>query len=94
MTIVDEFTQASSFDPEETSEWIESFDALVQARGTQTAEGIMTSLMGRAGQASVNLPLVHTTDYVNTIAVDREPEYPGDEQVERRYRAYMRWNAA
>jgi pyruvate dehydrogenase E1 component len=38
--------------------------------------------------------MVTTTDYVNTIPVDQEAEFPGNEEYERRYRAYMRWNAA
>ncbi|MFC0582726.1 pyruvate dehydrogenase (acetyl-transferring), homodimeric type [Micrococcoides hystricis] len=81
-------------DPEETSEWIESFDQLVEAHGTERAQYIMRSLLQRAGAKSVGVPMVTTSDYVNTIPADQEPEYPGDEQLERRYRAIMRWNAA
>ncbi|NEK47631.1 pyruvate dehydrogenase (acetyl-transferring), homodimeric type, partial [Rhizobium leguminosarum] len=50
-------------------------------------------LMQRASAQSVALPYVTTTDYVNTIPADQEPEYPGDEELERRYRNYLRWNA-
>ncbi|MEV4902305.1 pyruvate dehydrogenase (acetyl-transferring), homodimeric type [Citricoccus sp. NPDC055426] len=81
-------------DPQETAEWIESFDGLVEARGTERAEYIMRHLLQRAGTKSVGVPMVTTTDYVNTIPVDQEPEYPGDEELERRYRNYLRWNAA
>jgi pyruvate dehydrogenase E1 component len=81
-------------DPEETAEWIESFDSLVSERGTERAQFMVTSILQRAGAQSVRVPLVHTTDYVNTIPADQEPAYPGDEEVERRYRAWMRWNAA
>ncbi|NUL47942.1 pyruvate dehydrogenase (acetyl-transferring), homodimeric type [Cellulosimicrobium funkei] len=81
-------------DPQETAEWIESFDGLVEARGTERAEYIMRQLLQRAGTKSVGVPMVTTTDYVNTIPVDQEPEYPGDEELERRYRNYLRWNAA
>ena len=84
----------TDIDPEETSEWIESFDDLVEAHGTERAQFIVRSLMQRAGQKSITVPMVTTTDYVNTIPVDQEPEYPGDEQIERRYRAMLRWNAA
>ncbi|WP_369047461.1 pyruvate dehydrogenase (acetyl-transferring), homodimeric type [Sinomonas sp. P10A9] len=81
-------------DPEETAEWIESFDSLVERQGTQRAQFMVQSILQRAGAQSVGVPMVHTTDYVNTIAADQEPEYPGDEDVERRFRAWMRWNAA
>ena len=81
-------------DPEETSEWIESFDSLVDIAGTERAEYIMRQLLQRAGTKSVAVPMVTTTDYVNTIPADQEPEYPGDEELERRYRNYLRWNAA
>src|SRR4051794_5588818 len=54
----------------------------------------MRSLLQRAGAQSVGVPMVTTTDYVNTIPVDQEAQFPGNEEFERRYRAYMRWNAA
>ncbi|MCA1693870.1 MAG: pyruvate dehydrogenase (acetyl-transferring), homodimeric type, partial [Actinobacteria bacterium] len=42
----------------------------------------------------VELPILLGTDYVNTIPPESEPEFPGDERIERRLRAYNRWNAA
>ncbi|MGP5732442.1 pyruvate dehydrogenase (acetyl-transferring), homodimeric type [Arthrobacter rhombi] len=94
MSIIDDSPTTAGSDPEETAEWLESFDGLVEARGTRHASDIMGSLWERASNRSVDVPRPLTTDYVNTIAVDREPEFPGDEEVERRYRAWMRWNAA
>ncbi|WP_434615935.1 pyruvate dehydrogenase (acetyl-transferring), homodimeric type [Arthrobacter sp. A5] len=81
-------------DPEETAEWIESLDSLIQEQGTERAQFIMRSLLQRAGAQSVGVPMVTTTDYVNTIPADQEPEFPGDEDIERRYRRWLRWNAA
>ncbi|WP_394938307.1 pyruvate dehydrogenase (acetyl-transferring), homodimeric type [Psychromicrobium sp. YIM B11713] len=81
-------------DPEETAEWIESLDSLIKEQGTERAQFIMRSLLQRAGAQSVGVPMVTTTDYVNTIPVDQEPEFPGDEEIERKYRAWLRWNAA
>ncbi|NJC24049.1 pyruvate dehydrogenase E1 component [Arthrobacter pigmenti] len=81
-------------DPEETAEWVESFDQLVDVRGSERAREVLGRLLARAGGRSVGLPPVVTTDYVNTIPVDEEPEFPGDEEIERKYRAWMRWNAA
>ncbi|MFI5086532.1 MAG: pyruvate dehydrogenase (acetyl-transferring), homodimeric type, partial [Actinomycetales bacterium] len=81
-------------DPEETAEWIQSLDALIAEQGTERAQFIMRSLLQRAGAQSVGVPMVTTTDYVNTIPADQEPEFPGDEEIERKYRAWLRWNAA
>jgi len=81
-------------DPEETAEWLESLDTLIQEQGTERARYIMRSLLQRAGAQSVGVPMVTTTDYVNTIPVDQEAPFPGDEEIERKYRAWLRWNAA
>lgn len=81
-------------DPEETAEWLESLDSLIQERGTERAQFIMRSLLQRAGAQSVGVPMVTTTDYVNTIPADQEPDFPGDEEIERKYRSWLRWNAA
>ncbi|BAS17667.1 pyruvate dehydrogenase E1 component [Arthrobacter sp. Hiyo8] len=87
-------SQLPDRDPEETAEWVESLDALIREQGTERAQFIMRSLLQRAGSQSVGVPMVTTTDYVNTIPADQEAEFPGNEEFERRYRAYMRWNAA
>ncbi len=81
-------------DPAETAEWMESLDSMIQQQGTERAQFVMRSLLQRAGAQSVGVPMVTTTDYVNTIPADQEAIFPGNEQYERRYRAWMRWNAA
>ncbi|GAA3076833.1 pyruvate dehydrogenase (acetyl-transferring), homodimeric type [Nesterenkonia aethiopica] len=86
--------QLPDVDPEETQEWLESFDQLVEVHGTERAEYMIRTLLQRAGAKSIGVPMVTTTDYVNTIPVDQEPEFPGDEEMERRFRRILRWNAA
>ncbi|QUR68046.1 pyruvate dehydrogenase (acetyl-transferring), homodimeric type [Mycobacterium spongiae] len=81
-------------DPEETSEWLESFDALLDRSGPSRARYLMLRLLERAGEQRVAIPALTSTDYVNTIPTESEPWFPGDEDVERRYRAWIRWNAA
>jgi pyruvate dehydrogenase E1 component len=81
-------------DPDETSEWQQSLDELVDAKGHQRGREIMLSLLKRSKDLHLNVPMVPTTDYVNTIAPEDEPEFPGDEELERRYRSWIRWNAA
>ena len=81
-------------DPEETAEWQESLDNVVDTHGPQRGREIMLSLLKRSKERHLGVPMVPTTDYLNTIAAENEPEFPGDEDIERRYRAWIRWNAA
>ena len=81
-------------DPDETAEWIESFDAVLDSAGQQRARFLVLQLLQRARERRVAVPSLFATDYVNTIPTDQEPWFPGDEETERRYRAWIRWNAA
>jgi pyruvate dehydrogenase E1 component len=81
-------------DPQESAEWSESLDSLVAAQGHQRGREIMLSLLKRSKELHLGVPMVPTTDYINTIAPGNEPDFPGDEDLERRYRAWIRWNAA
>ncbi len=87
-------SQLPDIDPEETAEWVESLDGVIDERGAKRARYIMLRLLERARERQVGVPPLTTTDYINTIPSDREPWFPGDEHVERRLRAYIRWNAA
>ncbi len=81
-------------DPDETAEWHESLDTLVATHGHGRGREIMLSLLKRSKDLHLGVPMVPTTDYINTIAPENEPEFPGNEELERRYRAWIRWNAA
>jgi pyruvate dehydrogenase E1 component len=81
-------------DPEETAEWQESLRELVAAKGHGRAREVMLSLLKTSRDLHLGVPMVPTTDYINTIAPENEPGFPGDEDIERRYRAWIRWNAA
>ncbi|CAM2889029.1 pyruvate dehydrogenase (acetyl-transferring), homodimeric type [Saccharomonospora xinjiangensis] len=81
-------------DPEETSEWLDSFDAALARGGQQRARYLLLRMLERARERNVGVPPLTTTDYVNTIPTENEPWFPGDEELERRYRAFIRWNAA
>ena len=87
-------THYPDIDPLETSEWLESFDAVVGAEGKARGRYLLLKVLERARQHNIGIPSLTSTDYVNTIAVDREPRFPGDEALERRIRSYIRWNAA
>jgi pyruvate dehydrogenase E1 component len=81
-------------DPAETAEWQASFDAALNAAGPVRARYLMLQLLKRAHEKKIGLPDLRTTDYINTISPENEPDFPGDEDIERRIRAAVRWNAA
>ncbi|MEI9906838.1 MAG: pyruvate dehydrogenase (acetyl-transferring), homodimeric type [Actinomycetota bacterium] len=81
-------------DPDETAEWHASFDAALSHAGPVRARYLMLSLLQRAREKNVGMPYLRTTDYINTIPPQREPDFPGDEGIEKRIRAFIRWNAA
>ena len=86
--------QVPDIDPEETSEWVDSLDAITESRGRSRARFLMMKLLERARELQVGIPATVTSPYINTIPAEREPWFPGDEYTERRIRAFIRWNAA
>ncbi|HEV2369110.1 MAG TPA: pyruvate dehydrogenase (acetyl-transferring), homodimeric type, partial [Acidimicrobiales bacterium] len=86
--------QLPDTDPEETREWVDSFDEVVEVEGRVRARFLLMKLLERARFAQVGFPATVSTPYVNTIPPDQEPWFPGDEYMERRIRAFIRWNAA
>ena len=80
-------------DPIETAEWRDAFIALLQAHGPQRARQILDGLARLARQQRIGWTPELATPYVNTIAVDAQPAFPGDLAVEERLASLMRWNA-
>ncbi|WP_407941494.1 pyruvate dehydrogenase (acetyl-transferring), homodimeric type [Microlunatus kandeliicorticis] len=76
------------------SEWLESVDALIASRGAQRAEEIIRAVAARATASGLPSVAPVTTDYVNTIPPEDEPDFAGDEALERQFRKLLRWNAA
>ena len=72
----------------------QSVDGLVDAHGAARARRLLLHVVGRADELGIDLPAMGVTDYVNTIPAADEPPYPGDEDLERRIRRFIRWNAA
>ncbi|WP_345268018.1 pyruvate dehydrogenase (acetyl-transferring), homodimeric type [Nocardioides nanhaiensis] len=87
-------TQLPDIDPDETQDWLASFDSMVEERGRDRARYLMLRLLERARESAVGVPALRSTDYINSIPPEREPWFPGDEETERRIRAFIRWNAA
>ncbi|HLT70847.1 MAG TPA: pyruvate dehydrogenase (acetyl-transferring), homodimeric type [Acidimicrobiales bacterium] len=93
--IIDGFVhQLPDIDPTETEEWLQSLEAVVDTQGKTRARFLLSKLLVRARELQVGTPATVSTPYVNTIPPEQEPWFPGDEYLERRIRAYIRWNAA
>jgi len=93
--IIDGFVhQLPDTDPDETQEWLDSLDAVVGIHGKSRARFLLSTLLERARELQVGTPATVSTPYVNTIPPEEEPFFPGDEDIERRIRAFIRWNAA
>ena len=73
-------------DPTETKEWLDSLDAVVDAHGRTRARYLISALLERARELQVGIPATITTPYINTIPVDQQAWFPGDEHIERRIR--------
>ncbi len=86
--------QLPDIDPAETQEWIDSLDAIIAAEGRERARYIVAKLLERSNEQRVGVPPTTSTPYINTIPASEQPFFPGDEQVERRIRRFIRWNAA
>ena len=87
-------SQLPDIDPDETQEWLESLDAVLDEKGRTRARYLMLKLIAQARAKQVGVPSLTATDFINTIPPEREPWFPGDEDVEREFRRYIRWNAA
>jgi pyruvate dehydrogenase E1 component len=80
-------------DPTETAEWLESLDYVLQSKGHQRVGQLLGALEETAHRNGVELPFTATTPYVNTIPRDKQPRYPGNRELERRIKSFVRWNA-
>jgi len=86
--------QLPDTDPGETEEWLDSLDAVVDTHGKTRARFLLSRLLSHANARQVSFPATVSTPYVNTIPREQELWFPGDEHIERRIRAFIRWNAA
>ncbi len=84
----------TDLDPQETSEWLEALDQVVDEAGPDRAAYLLEKLLGRAADFGVAASGTVNTPYLNTIPAHEEVPYPGDRQIERRIKSLIRWNAA
>ena len=81
-------------DPAETQEWLDSLRAVVKADGSSRAGYLLKKVIDEAYTQGLTLPDTRTTPYINTIPASADIRSPGDQNLERKIRAYIRWNAA
>ncbi len=86
--------QLPDSDPVETREWLEALDGVVESQGRERADFLLRRILKRARQLHVGLPGLVQSRYINTISPEQEPPFPGDEEMEKRIRRIIRWNAA
>ncbi len=80
-------------DPSEIQEWLESLDSVLQSSGPEVASYILERLRAHAKVVGIEIPFTAKTPYVNTIPHSLQPAFPGDQQLERRIKSLVRWNA-
>ncbi len=87
------FTQPHGIDDVEIQEWLESLDAVLESSGAEVATEILERLRAHATVNGIDLPFTANTPYANTIPHRLEPRFPGDQELERRIKSLVRWNA-
>jgi len=85
--------QQPDYDPQETQEWLESLQSVLDKEGADRAHFIIDQLINHARLAGDDVPISATTPYINSIPLDKEERSPGSHEMEHRIRALMRWNA-
>ena len=91
---LDQPSSKDDVDPLETKEWIESLNAVIKNDGAERASYLLNKVVSTAYTAGLVLPDTRTTPYINTIPTELEVKSPGDQNIEKKIRAYVRWNAA
>ena len=81
-------------DPAETQEWLDSLKAVIKTDGSSRAGYLLKKVIDEAYSQGLVLPDTRTTPYINTIPASADVRSPGDQNIERKIRAYIRWNAA
>ncbi len=85
--------QARDVDPVETREWLESLQAVIENGGSERAHFLLEQLVDFTRRSGGHLPYDATTAYINTIPPGKGAKLPGDYEIERRIRSFIRWNS-
>jgi len=80
-------------DPLETQEWIDALQSVIEREGNDRAHFLVEQLLSSARKSGSDIPFSANTEYLNTISVEQQPQFPGDTTIEQKVRSYIRWNA-
>ncbi len=94
VTRAGQLSQLPDADPQETADWFESLADVVEREGRGRARFLLRKVLEQASVLDLGLPPLTSTDFINTIPRTAEPSFPGDEELERKLLAIVRWNAA
>src|ERR687892_2918625 len=86
-------THIPDTDPQETQEWLEALEAVLDREGPERALFLLKKLIDKARRSGAYLPYSANTAYLNTIPPSKEERSPGDAALEWRIRSIIRWNA-
>jgi pyruvate dehydrogenase E1 component len=84
----------TDLNPQETAEWLEALEQVVDEAGPDRAAYLVEKLLDRAAEFGVSAPQNINTPFVNTIPSHEEVPFPGDGEIERRIKSLIRWNAS
>ena len=87
------FVNTTDADPTETQEWLESLEYVLSSKGKERAKYLLSVLEAKALMDGVDMPAKSNTAYINTISKENTPQYPGNREIERRIKSFVRWNA-
>ena len=93
MTGKQDVSLQSDPDAQETTEWLEALQGVIEHEGAQRAHHLIEKLIETAREDGIDIPYSATTQYINTIPADQQPPYPGDADMEIKLHSYIRWNA-
>jgi pyruvate dehydrogenase E1 component len=80
-------------DPQETQEWVDALEAVIEREGAERAHYLVEAVIAEAREKGAEIPYSANTEYINTIPVEQQPKYPGNPDLEIKIHSYLRWNA-
>ena len=91
--LITDGSDQGDIDPVETQEWIDALQSVLEREGEERAYFLVETLLASARKSGADIPFSANTEYLNTIPVEQQPQFPGDTIIEQKVRSYIRWNA-
>ena len=91
--LITDGSDQQDIDPVETQEWIDALQSVIEREGADRAHFLVEQLLSSARKSGSDIPFSANTEYLNTISVEQQPQFPGDTTIEQKVRSYIRWNA-